>query len=110
VHWLKTKWEWLVSVVIALISIGILAAKKRDSRENVNKGDKNITKKRDEKIIADQANIYESHIAKKSLAQKEFETKVEEIASAKKQRLQELENNPDELDRILEEKYKLKGE
>ena len=36
--------------------------------------------------------------------------RVEKVAQNKEKRKKELENNPEELDRILKEKYDLKGE
>ena len=108
IDWIKAQWEWITLGILAIIAIA--ASKKRDSQEIVSKGDSELGNQRSKKIAADQADIYENHIAKKSLAQKEFETKVEEIAGTKQQRIKELENNPAELDNILKEKYNLKGE
>ena len=107
-QWLKDKWQWLVGGVLAIIAI--VASSKRDSKKIVKEGDIELEKKRSEKIIAAQEDIYEEHIAKRTSAQEEFARKSEKIAEIKSTRKEELENNPEELDRILREKYKLKGE
>jgi len=106
--WFKDKWQWLVGGVLAIIAI--VASSKRDSRKVVKEGDSEFEKKRSEKIIAAQEDIYEQHLEKRSAAQEEFARKSEEIAEIKSSRQKELENNPEELDKILKEKYKLKGE
>ena len=106
--WFKDKWQWLVGGVLAIIAI--VASSKRDSRKVVKAGDNEFEKKRGEKIIAAQEDIYEQHLEKRSAAQKEHARKSEKIAEIKSARQKELENNPEELDKILKEKYKLKGE
>ena len=109
---LKSKGFTLIEllVVVAIIGIGALAGKKRDSIAKLKEKDSEIEKKRSEKIIAAQEDIYEKHLEKRSAAQKKYARKSEEIAKIKSAREKELENNPDELDRILKEKYKLKGD
>jgi len=107
---IKEYWQWALGVIVAIIGIGALAGKKRDSKAKVKEGDSELEKKRSEKIIAAQEDIYEKHLEKRSTAQEEFARKSEKIAEIKSIRQKELENNPDELDRILKEKYKLKGE
>ena len=105
---IKDYWQWIVGGILAIIAIA--ASKKRDSEAKIRKGDSKLEKKRSEKIIAAQEDIYEQHLEKRSSAQEEFARKSEKIAKIKSARQKELENNPNELDRILKEKYKLKGE
>tara|TARA_A100001201_G_C4042333_1_gene187090 strand:+ start:127 stop:462 length:336 start_codon:yes stop_codon:yes gene_type:complete len=107
---IKEYWQWALGVIVAIIGVGALAGKKRDSKAKVKEGDSEFEKKRSEKIIEAQEDIYEQHLEKRSAAEKEHSRKSEEIAEIKSARQKELENNPDELDRILKEKYKLKGE
>jgi protein subunit release factor B len=105
---IKDYWQWIVGGLLAIIAIA--ASKKRDSETIIKVGDSEIEKKRSEKIIAAQEDLYEQHSEKRNAAQEEHARKSEEIAKIKSARQKELENNPDELDRILKEKYKLKGE
>ena len=105
---IKDYWQWIVGGILAIIAIA--ASKKRDSKQKIREGDSEFEKKRSEKIIAAQEDIYEQHLEKRSAAQKEHSRASEEIAEIKSTRKKELENNPEELDRILKEKYKLKGE
>ena len=107
---IKKYWQWVLGVVIAIISLGALAGKKRDSKSKVKAGDDELKKERSEKIAEAQEDIYEQHLEKRSSAQEEFARKSEKIAKIKSAREKELENNPEELDKILKEKYKLKGE
>ena len=106
----KEYWQLVLGIVAAIIGVGALASKKRDSKAKVREGDSELKKKRGEKILAAQENIYEQHIEKRSSAQEEFARKSEKIAKIKSEREKQLENNPEELDKILKEKYKLKGE
>ena len=108
IEWVKEQWQWIVGGILAIIAIA--ASKKRDSEQIISEGDSELEKKRSEKIIKAQEDIYEQHLEKRSSAQKEFARKSEEIIEIKSARQKELENNPDELDRILKEKYKLKGD
>ena len=105
---IKDYWRWIVGGLLAIIAIA--ASKKRDSKSKVKEGDSELEKKRGEKIIAAQEDIYEKHLEKRSSAQEDFARKSEKIAEIKSAREKELENNPAELDKILKEKYKLKGE
>ena len=105
---IKDYWQWIVGGLLAILAIA--ASKKRDSKEIVKAGDSELEKNRNAKIIEAQENIYEQHLEKRSAAQKKHARKSEEIAKIKSSRQKELENNPDELDRILKEKYKLKGD
>lgn len=107
---IKDYWQWFLGIVVAIIGVGALASKKRDSKAKVREGDSEFEKKRSEKIIEAQEDIYEKHLEKRSSAQKEFTRKSEKIAEIKSTRQKELENNPEELDKILKEKYKLKGD
>ena len=106
---IKEYWKWIFGGLLAIIAI--VASKKRDSEETIIKvGDSELEKKRSEKIIAAQEELYEEHSEKRSAAQEEHTRKSEKIAEIKSARQKELENNPEELDKILKEKYKLKGE
>jgi len=105
---IKEYWQWVVGGLLTIIAI--VASKKRDSEEIIKAGDSELEKKRSAKIIAAQEDLYEQHFEKRNAAQEEHARKSEEIAKIKSARKKELENNPDELDRILKEKYKLKGE
>ena len=107
---IKEYWQWFLGVVIAVISVGALAGKKRDSKAKIREGDSELEKKRSEKINKAQEFLYETHSKKRDAAQKEFESKSSKINEQKETRQKELENNPEELDKILKEKYKLKGE
>lgn len=107
---IKEYWEWFLGGVIAILSIGILASKKRDSKSKVKEADGELQKASSEKIIEAQERLYEQHLEKRSAAQEDFTQKVEKISEIKASRKKELENNPNELDRILKEKYKLKGD
>ena len=105
---IKDYWQWVVGGLIAIIAIA--ASKKRDSKEIIKVGDSELEKKRSEKISEAQEDIYEKHLEKRSSAQEDFARKSEKIAEIKSAREKELENKPAELDKILKEKYKLKGE
>jgi len=107
-NWLKEKWEWLAGGLFAIIAV--ILSKKRDSISKVEKNDSKAKTNRDKKVNEGQKVSYEKFISKRSKAEKEFQKDVEEIAERKKSRQKELENNPEELDRILKEKYNLKGE
>ncbi len=104
---IKEYWQWVLGVVVAIIGVGALASKKRDSKLKVKVGDSELEKERSEKIITAQEDIYEQHLEKRSSAQEEFARKSEKIAKIKSARQKELENNPDEIDKILKEKYDL---
>jgi hypothetical protein len=108
----KTKeyWQWVVALVVAILGVGVLASKKRDSKTIVKVGDGEIEKKRSEKIINSQTEIYEKHNEKRSTAEREFKEKSEKIKNIKTLRQKELENDSEKLDRILKERHNLKGE
>ena len=105
---IKEYWQWIVGGILAIIAIA--ASKKRDSETIIKVGDSELKKKRSEKIISAQQDLYEKHNKKRSAAQEEHARKSEDISEIKSAREKELENNPNELDRILKEKYNLKGE
>ena len=105
---IKEYWKWIVGGLLAIIAI--VASKKRDSETIIKVGDSELEKKRSEKIIKAQEVLYEKHNKKRDFAQEEFESKNSKINEQKEARQKELENNPEELDKILKEKYKLKGE
>ena len=107
---IKEYWQWILGIVVAIISVGALAGKKRDSKTIIKAGDGELEKKRGEKIIQAQEELYEQYLEKRNDAQEEHTRKSEEIAEIKSSRKKELENNPEELDKILKEKFKLKGE
>ena len=106
--WLKQKWGWIVAGVVAIISI--VASKKRDSKEKIENSDLQLKSEKNEKIAKGQEIAYKAYVQEKSKIQKDFDKKVELIAKNQEKRRKELENNPEELDKILKEKYKLKGE
>ena len=107
---IKEYWQWILGTVVAILGVGVLASKKRDSEQIVKVGDGELEKNRGEKIIKAQEDIYEQHNKKRDDAQKEFTRKSEKIAEIKSTRKKELENNSEELDKILKEKHNLKGE
>jgi hypothetical protein len=107
---IKEYWQWVVGTVVAILSIGVLASRKRDSKTIVKVGDSEFEKERGEKIINAQTEIYEKHNEQRSIAEREFKEKSEKIRKNKENRQKELENNPEELDKILKEKHNLKGE
>jgi DNA anti-recombination protein RmuC len=108
IAWLKEQWQWIVGGLLAIIAIA--ASKKRDSIEKVEKSDSKAKASRDQKVNEGQKKAYEEFISERSEAEKKFREDIEKIAENKEARQKELENNPEELDRILKEKYKLKGE
>ena len=103
--WLKEQWQWIVGGIIAIIAIA--ASKKRDSASKVIEGDGKAISSRDTKVNKAQKKTYEKFIAERSAAEEIFREDIKKIAENKEARKKELENNPDELDRILKEKYKL---
>ena len=105
---IKEYWKWIVGGILAIIAI--FASKKRDSILKVSKSDSKTKAARDQKVNESQKEDYEEFISKRSEAEEKFRKDIEEIAENKEARKKELENNPEELDRILKEKYKLKGE
>jgi hypothetical protein len=107
---IKEYWQWAAAVVVAILGVGVLASRKRDSEQIVKVGDGELEKIRGEKIISSQAEIYEKHSKKRSEAERNFKEKSEKIRNIKESRQKELENDPEKLDRILREKHNLKGE
>jgi len=107
---IKEYWQWFLSIVITILGVGVLASRKRESEQIIKVGDGEIEKIRGEKIIKAQEDLYEKHNKERSEAQKEFASKSAKIDEQKEARQKELENNPEKLDKILKEKYKLKGE
>jgi hypothetical protein len=106
--WIKNQWQWIVGGLLAIIAIA--ASKKRDSIGKVEKSDSKAKAERDQKVNEGQKKAYEEFISERSAAEEKFREDNEAIAENKEKRKKELENNPKELDRILKEKYKLKGE
>ena len=82
----------MLGITVTIMGIGVLASRKRDSKQIVQAGDSELEKQRGEKIISAQEEIYEKHNKKRVDAQKD------------------LENNSDEIDKILKEKYNLNKE
>jgi len=107
-NWLKDQWQWIIGGILAIIAIA--ASKKRDSIEKVEKGDSKAKAERDQKVNEEQKKSYKEFISKRSEAEEKFREDIEKIAENKEERQKELENNPEELDKILKEKYSLKGE
>ena len=108
IKWIKEQWQWIVGGIVAIIAIA--ASKKRDSRAKVEKNDSKAKAQRDQKVNEGQKKAYEEFISKRSEAEEKFHEDVKKIAENKETRQKELENNPQELDKILKEKYKLKGD
>ena len=106
---IKKCWRWVLGITVTIMGIGVLASRKRDSKQIVQAGDSELEKQRGEKIISAQEAIYEKHNKKRSDSQKDFESESAKIDKQKETRQKELENNPEKLDKILKEKYKLKG-
>lgn len=106
--WLKEQWEWFFAGIIAIIALA--AAKKRDSGAKIKNNDLNVQSSTSKKITEQQSEVYEAHLNKREKAEKDFDKTVEKIAKDKELRKKELENNPEKLDKILKEKYGLKGE
>jgi len=107
---IKEYWQWVLGVVVAILGVGVLASRKRDSETIVKVGDGELEKKRSEKIINAQKEIYEKHNEKRLAAEREFKEKSEKIRNIKETRQKELENDSEKLDKILKEKHNLKGE
>jgi DNA anti-recombination protein RmuC len=107
-NWLREQWQWIVGGILAILAI--VASKKRDSVSKVEKNDSKSKAERDQKVNEGQKKAYEEFISSRSEAEEKFREDIKKIAENKEARQKELENNPDELDRILKEKYKLKGE
>tara|TARA_R110000796_G_C14410324_1_gene418646 strand:+ start:121 stop:447 length:327 start_codon:yes stop_codon:yes gene_type:complete len=105
--WLKEQWQWIVGGIIAIIAIA--ASKKRDSIIKVSKGDSKAKASRDQKVNEAQAKAYKALVLERSEAEEKFREDIEKIVENKEARQKELENNPEELDKILKEKYNLKG-
>jgi len=105
--WIKEQWQWIVGGIIAIIAIA--ASKKRDSIAKVSKGDNKARAVHDQKVNEDQARVYKEFVLERSEAEEKFREDIEKITENKELRQKELENNPEELDKILKEKYKLKG-
>ena len=107
---IKEYWQYITGAVIAILTLGVLASKKRDSREIVEKEDLELEKEKSDKILTAQKEIFQTYQKKRDDAQKSFDKKTQTIEDIKNQRRQELENDSEKLDKILEEKYKLKGD
>lgn len=107
-EWLKEKWGWIFAGIIAIITLA--ASKKRDSKEKISINDVKLEKEKNKKIIDQQSKTYKKYIDDREEAEKEFDSAVKAIEKNKEKRLKELENNPEELDKILKNKYGLKGE
>jgi hypothetical protein len=107
IKWIKEQWQWIVGGILAIIAIA--ASKKRDSIGKVAKSDSKAKANRDQTVNEGQKKAYEEFISARSEAEAKFREDVQKIAENKEARQKELENNPEELDRILKEKYKLKG-
>tara|TARA_R110002167_G_scaffold97725_3_gene257649 strand:- start:999 stop:1325 length:327 start_codon:yes stop_codon:yes gene_type:complete len=105
--WLKEQWQWIIGGIIAIIAI--TASKKRDSIIKVTKGDSKAKASRDQKVNEAQAKAYKALVLERSEAEEKFREDIEKIAENKEARQKELENNPEELDKVLKEKYNLKG-
>tara|TARA_B110000858_G_C17681367_1_gene416763 strand:+ start:187 stop:516 length:330 start_codon:yes stop_codon:yes gene_type:complete len=105
IKWIKEQWQWIVGGLLAIIAI--TASKKRDSITKVSKGDSKAKATRDQKVNEGQAKAYEALILERSEAEEKFREDIEKIAGNKEARQKELENNPEELDKILKEKYNL---
>ena len=108
IKWIKEQWQWIIGGLLAIIAIA--ASKKRDSVDRVEKSDSKAKAERDQKVNEGQKKAYEEFISKRSEAEEKFREDIEKIAENKEARQKELENNPEELDKILKEKYNLKGE
>ena len=106
IAWLKEQWQWIFGGLLAIIAIA--ASKKRDSIEKVEKGDSKAKAQRDQEVNKAQEKAYEEFISKRSEAEEKFREDIEKIAENKEERQKELENNPEELDKILKEKYTLR--
>lgn len=108
IKWIKEQWQWIVGGLLAIIAIA--ASKKRDSIGKVEKGDSTLSAERDQKVNKGQKKAYKEFVLERSEAEEKFREDIEKITENKEARQKELENNPGELDRILKEKYKLRGE
>ena len=47
---IKEYWQYVIGVVIAILTLGVVASKKRDSKEIVKKGDLELEKEKADKI------------------------------------------------------------
>jgi len=105
--WLKEQWQWIIGGIVAIIAI--VASKKRDSIIKVAKGDNKARAARDQKVNEGQEKVYKEFVLERSAAEEKFREDIAKITENKEARQKELENNPEELDKILKEKYNLKG-
>jgi len=108
IDWLKEQWQWIVGGLLAILAI--FATKKRDSKAKIKEGDLRLEKERSEKIVKKQTQIYDAHAKKRDEAEKDYREKIKEVSESESERIKELENNPEKLDKILKDKYGLKGE
>ena len=107
---IKEYWQYVVGAVVAILALGVAASKKRDSKEIVEKGDLELEKEKADKIRTAEREIFQAHEKKRSDAQESYKKKADTIKKIKDARRKELENDSEKLDKILEEKYKLKGD
>ena len=105
---IKQQWEWIIAGLLAILAI--FATKKRDSKAKIKEGDLRLEKERSEKIVKKQTQIYDAHAKKRDEAEKDYREKVEAVSKSESERIKELENNPEKLDKILKDKYGLEGE
>lgn len=103
-------WKLVVGTVtgVFIFILGIFAAKKDRSKEKVKLSDAEARAKASSKITQEERDLFEKWIEKDIQLKKETELKETELQKNKEERVKELGNDPEKLDKILEEEFGLK--
>ena len=103
-------WKLIVGTVtgVFIFILGIFAASKDRSKEKVNLADAEAKASANEKLTQEERDLFEKWIEKDILLKKEKERKEIELEQNKAKREKELGNDPEKLDKILEEEFGLK--
>ena len=103
-------WKLVVGTVtgVFIFFLGILAASKDRSKEKVKLSDAEASAKASSKITQEERALFEKWIEKDIQLKRKKEKEKAEIEKNKVNRVKELENDPEKLDKILEEEFSLK--